>query len=117
MSDNTKMWVRFAVGVYLAYLGVAGLTRSGLTTGDVVLHAIQLLVAVYAVGTGVSAYRHRDDPPPPPLELDDALRGEVEVLVGKGEEVRAIKLVRERTGAALLPARDAVTAVAANAKD
>lgn len=117
MSEDTKLWLRFGIGAYLAYLGISGLLRPELTTGDIILRVIQLFVAVYAVWTGVNTFRHRNDPAPEPPHLEEPLLGEVEALVAKGEEVRAIKLVRERTGAALVPARDAVTAVAARTRD
>lgn len=47
--------------------------------------------------------------------MDDALRTEISRLLADGEKIGAIKVYRERTGASLLEAKNAVDALASGA--
>lgn len=86
-------------------MGLLGPTRQDVVRLEQRIHRLEAVVAALAEKQGLSEQQLQD------LDPDlggPALTAEVRLLVQQGRAVEAIKVLRQRTGLGLLPAKQAV---------
>ena len=92
---------------------VRSLLDQGQKIAAVKLYKDQTGVSLAEAKEAVEAMQPGADPPPPP-DIADDLKSELLRLLGGGKKLEAIKLYKDRTGVALIEAKQTVESLAAN---